>query len=71
MVSYFLLAGGEVNSDPRRHGFGVSKEGVEAEGELLQIFSLDVAKRRLWIGHRASLIILNDREGLTQVRLRH
>lgn len=47
MAPYLLLAGCEVNSDPRRHGFGVPEEGIEAESKLLQIFSLDVAKRRL------------------------
>lgn len=45
---YLVLVRGEVNSDPWRHGFGVPKKGIEAEGELLQIFSLDVSERRLW-----------------------
>lgn len=36
-----------MDSDPGCHGFGVSKEGGKAEGELLQIFSLDVAEGRL------------------------
>lgn len=49
---HLVLAGGEVNSDPGLHGLGVSKEGVEAEGVLLQIFSLDVAEARLRIRHR-------------------
>lgn len=55
-ASHLLLAGGEVNSDPGRHGFGVSEEGVKAEGELLQVFSLDVAEGRLNITNRKSLI---------------
>lgn len=51
-ASHLLLAGGEVDSDARLHGFRVSKEGVKAEGELLQIFSLNVAERRLVIRNR-------------------
>jgi len=38
-----------VDSDPGLHGFWVSKEGGEAEVELLQIFSLDVAEGGLRI----------------------
>lgn len=44
---HLLFAGSEVDPDPGCHGFGVSKESVEPEGELLQIFSLDVAECRL------------------------
>lgn len=51
---HLVLAGGEVNSDPRLHGLGVSKEGVKAEGVLLQIFPLDVAKARLRIKQRGT-----------------
>lgn len=51
---HLLLAGGEVNSDPGRHGFGVSEEGGEAEGELLQVFSLNVAEARLAIRDRGT-----------------
>lgn len=66
MVAYFLLAGGEVDSDARRHCFGVSKEGVKTEGELLQIFSFDVAKCRLRIRHRTPLITIDIQEGFRQ-----
>lgn len=45
--SHLLLAGGEVDSDPGCHGFGVSKEGVKAESVLFQVFPLDVAEVRL------------------------
>lgn len=44
-----------MNSDPRCHGFGVSKEGVEAEGVLLQVFPLDVSKA--WLVIIQSLVI--------------
>ena len=39
-----LLECGEVNSDPGRQGLGVPVEGFELEGELLQVFPLDVAE---------------------------
>lgn len=53
--AHLLLAGGEVNSDSRRHGFRVPEEGIKAEGELLQVFSLDVTKAWLAIPNRGRI----------------
>lgn len=33
--------------DPRLHGTRVPKEGIEAKGELLLVFSLDVTEAKL------------------------
>ena len=45
--THLLLERGEVNSDPWRQGLGVPKVGFEREGELLQVFPLDVSERGL------------------------
>lgn len=38
-----------MDSDARLHGARVPKEGIEAKGELLEVFSLDVTEAKLEI----------------------
>lgn len=47
LATCLLLAGSEVDSNTRRHSFWISKKDIKAEGVLLQVFSLNVAKARL------------------------
>lgn len=47
LSSCLLLAGSEVDPNTRCHCFWISKKDIKAEGVLLQVFSLNVAKARL------------------------
>lgn len=49
LSTHLVLAGGEVDPDPRLHGVRVPKEGCEAKGEPLLVFSLDVTEAKLEI----------------------
>lgn len=69
--SHLVLAGGEVDSNTRCHGFGVSKEGVKAEGVLLQVFSLDVAKVWLWWQRAGDCLLNRTSEQVDGVLTRH